>query len=84
MGPASTIIFLGMIAAVCVVLRGLVARRRSVLVGGIAASVAVLVTVGAWYAWAEMQSIPWTVGCGVLTVASSIAAIRQIAVARSG
>lgn len=76
----SAIIFLGMIAAVCVVVWGLFTRRRSMLLGGIAACVAVLAAVGAWYAWAEPpQSVPWTVGYGLLAVAGTIAAIRQFA-----
>ncbi len=79
MNPDSTIIFLGMIAAVCVVVWGLFSQRRSMLLAGIAVCVAVLAAIGAWYAWAETQSVPWTVGYGVLAVASIIAAIRQFA-----
>jgi hypothetical protein len=77
MNLASAAIFLGVIAALCVALWGLFSRRRSVIGGVIAASVALLATGLAWYAWAESQSIPWTLGYGVVAVASVASAIRQ-------
>jgi hypothetical protein len=60
-----------------VTLWGLFARQRSAVVGAIAVGVAVLATIGAWYAWAESNSMPWTVSYGVLAVASLAAATRQ-------
>jgi len=69
--------FVGAIAALCATLWGLVARQRSAVVGVIAASVALLAAVGAWYAWAESQSTPWTVGYGVVVALSVASAIRQ-------
>jgi hypothetical protein len=60
-----------------VVLYGLVNRRRSILVAVIALAVAVPGGGGAWYAWAESQSIPWTAGYGVIVVISLVASVRQ-------
>jgi len=79
MNPDSTLIFLAMIAAVCVVVWGLFNQRRSMLLAAIAACVTILAALGAWYAWAETQSVAWTVGYGVLAVAGKVAAIRQFA-----
>ena len=84
MNLATAAIFLAVIAALCVVLRGLFSRRRSVIGGVIAASLALLATVLAWYAWAESQSIPWTLLYGVVAVASVASAIRQCAPGSSG
>ena len=77
MNIASAAIFLGMLAALGVAIRGLVAKQRSAVVGVIAAAVALLAAGGAWYAWAESKSIPWTVGYGVIVVGSIASAIRQ-------
>jgi len=76
---AGAAIFLSMLAAVCVVLWGLFSRRRSVVVGVITASVALLATVGAWYAWAESRSTPWTLGYAAVVVISVAATVRQCA-----
>ena len=84
MNLASAAIFLGVIAALCVALRGLFSRRRSVIGGVIAGSVALLATGLAWYAWAESQSIPWTLGYVVVAVASVASAVRQCAAGSSG
>ena len=74
-------IFLFLIAAVCAVLMALFVRPRRLLVsvplGLIAASAAPLAALGAWYAWAESRSTAWTVGYGVLAVASFAAAFRH-------
>jgi hypothetical protein len=76
-------IFLFLIAAVCAVLMALFVRPRRLLVsvplGLIAASAAPLAALGAWSAWAESHSIPWTVGYAALAVVSVAAAIRQFA-----
>ena len=79
MGFAGTAFFLAAIGALCVAIWGLLSKQRSAFVGVIAASVAVLAAVGAWYAWAESRSIPWTVGYAALAVVSVAAAIRQLA-----
>jgi hypothetical protein len=84
MNLASTAIFLGVIAALCVALRGLFSRRRSVIGGVIAASMALLATGLAWYAWAESQSTPWTLGYVVVAVASVASAFRQWTAGSSG
>lgn len=70
-------IFFVIIAAAGVTLWGLFTKQRSVVIGVVAAAVAVLATVGAWYAWAESRSIPWTVGYAVLVAASLASAARQ-------
>lgn len=79
MGFAGAAFFLAAIATVCVALWGLFSRRRSVVVGVIAASVALLAAGGAWYAWTESQSMPWTVGYGVVAVTGIASAMRQCA-----
>ena len=79
MNLAGAAIFLSVIAAMCVALWGLFSRRRSVIVGVIAGSVALLAAGLAWYAWAETQSILWTVAYGVVAVTSVASAIRQCA-----
>jgi multidrug resistance efflux pump len=84
MNLASTAIFLGVIAALCVALRGLFSRRRSVIGGVIAASMALLATGLAWYAWAESESTPWTLGYVVVAVASVASAVRQWTTGSSG
>ncbi len=77
MNIASAAIFLGLLAALGIALWGLCAEQRSAVVGVIAAAVALLAAGGAWYAWAESKSIPWTVGYGVVVVGSVASAIRQ-------
>lgn len=77
MNIASAVFFLGFIAALGVTLWGLFARQRSAVVGAIAVAVAALAAIGAWIAWAESNSMPWTVGYGVLVAASLTAAARQ-------
>ncbi len=77
MGFASTAFFLAAIGALCAAIWGIFSKQRSAFVGVIAASVAVLAAVGAWYAWAESQSMPWTVGYGVVAVAGVASAMRQ-------
>jgi|CXWL01.1.fsa_nt_gi aspartate oxidase len=71
-------IFLGMIAVLGLALWGLVAKPRSPLIGVIAAAVALMAAGGAWYAWAETKSVPWTVGDGVVALACVASAKRQL------
>ena len=56
---------------------GLFAKQRSVIVGLIAAAVAVLALGGVWYAVLESQSIVWTAGYGFIAGLSAVAAVRQ-------
>ena len=78
MNITSAVIFLGLIAVLCLTLWGLVARRRSRVLGVIAAAVALMAAGGAWYAWAESKSVPWTVGYGVIVVVSLASTMRQL------
>jgi len=78
MNIASAVIFLGMIAALGLALWGLVAKQRSPVIGVIAAAVAFLAAGGAWYAWAESKSVPWTVGYGVVALACLASTMRQL------
>ncbi len=77
MNIVSAVIFLGMIAALGLALWGLVAKRRSPVIGVIAAAVALIAAGGAWYAWAESKSIPWTIGYGVMAFIGLASAMRQ-------
>jgi hypothetical protein len=79
MNPTNALIFLVMIAALGVAIWGLIGRRRSALIGVIAAAVALLAAVGGWYAWVETKSTPQTVGFGVVVIASLASAARQFA-----
>ena len=78
MNITSAVIFLGLIAVLCLTLWGLVAKRRSRVLGVIAAAVALMAAGGAWYAWAESKSVPWTVGYIVIVVVSLASMMRQL------
>ena len=77
MNIASAVIFLGMIAVLGLAFWGLVAKPRSPVIGVIAAAVALLAAGGAWYAWAESKSVPWTIGYGVTAFIGLASAMRQ-------
>jgi di/tricarboxylate transporter len=74
----TAVIFLGAIAALGATVWGLFAKRRSAAIGIIAAAVALLAAVCAWYAWAETKSIPWTLGYGAVVGASLASSVRQL------
>ncbi len=63
--------------AIAVVTFRLFGSNRSISIALIALPVAVLAAGGAWYAWAESQDMPWTIGYGVVVVISIAAAARQ-------
>jgi peptidoglycan/LPS O-acetylase OafA/YrhL len=71
-------IFLGILAGLAVALWGLFSKRRSATIATIAILVAILAAGGGWYAWAESESIPWTIGYAVVAVACLASAVRQI------
>lgn len=77
MNPGTILVFLALLAAVCVVVWGLVNQSPSILIAVIAAAVCILAALGAWYAWAESRSMPWTTGYGGLALLSAAATIRQ-------
>ena len=78
----SAAVFLGAIAALGATLWGLFAKQRSLVIGAIAAVVALLAAICAWYAWAETKSLPWTLGFGVVVGASLASSLRQLPIAR--
>ena len=78
MNIVSAVTFLGMIAVLGIALWGLVAKPRSRVIGVIAATVALMAAGGAWYAWAESKSVPWTIGYGVVALACMASAMRQL------
>ena len=57
---------------------GMFVTRKSLLLAGIAAIVAVFAAASGWYAWAETHSIPWTIAYGVVTVLGIASAIRHL------
>ncbi|MEJ7592801.1 MAG: hypothetical protein WKF77_14730 [Planctomycetaceae bacterium] len=78
MNITSAVIFPGLIAVLGLTLWGLVSRKRSPVIGVIAAAVALMAAGGAWYAWAESKSVPWTVGYGVIVMVSLASMMRQL------
>jgi peptidoglycan/LPS O-acetylase OafA/YrhL len=71
-------VFLGMIAAFCVIRWGLLSPRQSVAFGLVAAAFALMAGLCAWYAWAEPpRSLPWTLAYGVLALLGGAAARKQ-------
>lgn len=78
MNIASAVIFIGMIALLGLAFWGLIVKPRSPVIGVIAAAVALMAAGGAWYAWADSKSIPWTIGYGVVALACVAAAVRQL------
>ncbi len=55
----------------------LTTSQRSIMVVLIAAVVAPMAALVAWYAWAESRDIPWTVGLGAVALAGVAAAVRH-------
>ena len=66
------------IAALAVVTWGAFSVRRSITVAVVSILVAVLAAGCGWYAFAESQSIPWTIGYGVLALLSLGVGIRHM------
>jgi hypothetical protein len=64
------VVFIGVIVALAVVVRGAFTQRRSAGVA-VTAMVLALLTAGCgWYAFAESHSLPWTIGYGVVALLS--------------
>jgi hypothetical protein len=70
MGSPGAIIFIGAIVALAVVVWGAFRSRRSIAIAVVAVFVAVLAAGCGWYAFAESQSLPWTIGYGVVALLS--------------
>ena len=79
MGSQGTAILLVLLLALALTLWGLFAKQQSFLVGMIAGIVAAVMALGAWYAYAESNSMPWTIGYGVVCLMALAASIRQFA-----
>lgn len=79
MGGYGAVIFIGVIVALAVVVRGAFAKRRSIAVALISLPLALLAAGCAWYAFAESQSLPWTIGHGVVALLSVGVGIKHLA-----
>lgn len=79
MGGYGAVIFIGVIVALAVVVRGAFAKRRSIAVALISLSLAVVAAGCAWYAFAESHSLPWTIGYGVFALLSVGVGIKHLA-----
>jgi hypothetical protein len=79
MGGYGAVIFVGVIVALAFVVRGAFAKRRSIAVTLVALPLSVLAAGGAWYAFAESQSLPWTIGYGVVALVSIGVGIKHLA-----
>ena len=75
MGGSSAIFFLIALFAFFTTVYGVFAKKRSPPVGIIASIAAIMSVGGAFYAWTESHSLPWTIGyCLVAAVAAYSAA----------
>lgn len=79
MGGYGAVIFIGLIVALAVVVRGAFAKRRSVAVALTALPLAVVAAGCAWYAFTESLSLPWTIGHGVVALLSVGVWIKHLA-----
>ena len=61
-------------AAVLALPRG---TLRSRILGASLVVVTAILSLGAWYSWAESNSIPWTLGYSTIAAISLTGAIRQ-------
>jgi len=77
MSIVTVIVGVAAFAGVGCVLWALTTSQRSIMVVLIAAVVAPMAALVAWYAWAESRDIPWTVGLGAVALASVAAAVRH-------
>jgi predicted tellurium resistance membrane protein TerC len=77
MGITFAVVALAALIGMAAVLAALVNRRHSIPLTVAALFVAVTAGGGAWYAWAESHSTPWTLGYGAVAVISLLAFIRQ-------
>lgn len=74
------VLVLGVMAltAVGLTIYGAVVPRRSLPIALVALAVLGVGSLGAWYAWMETQSIPWTVGYLTMAAIALIAFVRQL------
>jgi cytochrome bd-type quinol oxidase subunit 1 len=79
MGGYSAVIFIGVIVALALVVRGAFAQRRSMTVALITLPLAVVAAGCAWYAFTESQSLPWTIGYVVTALLSIGVGLKHLA-----
>ena len=79
MGSTGTAIFLGLLLALALTLWGLFTKQQSFLLGVISGIVAALTALAAWYAYAESNSMPWTIGYSLVCLMAIASSIRQFA-----
>lgn len=78
MGSQGAAILIGVIVALAVVAWGAVRSRPSIAVAAVAVIVALLAAGCCWYAYSESQSLPWTIGYGVVSLLSISVGIKHI------
>jgi hypothetical protein len=78
MNLTTAALFLGILVALGIALWGFFSRERSPLIALVAIAVALLAALGAWYAWAETKSTPWTIGYAIVAAAGVMSAVRQL------
>ena len=78
MGSQGAIICFGVIVALAVVAWGAFRSQQSIAVAVIAVIVALLAAGCSWYAYAESQSLPWTIGYGYVALLSVTVAMKRI------
>jgi uncharacterized membrane protein len=83
MGNPGAFIFLGAVAGLAVVVWGAFQSGRSIVVAAVCAVVALPAAVCSWYAYAESQSLPWTIGYGLVVLLSLFVGMKQVFGSRS-
>lgn len=71
------IIMMAVFAALGLTAWGAFRSQRSIMIAVVATVVAILATGCGWYAFAESQSLPWTIGYVVLFLVSLSVAIKH-------
>ena len=77
MGKAGAVILLVVMLAFLATIYGVIAGKRSAWIVLASAVVIALSALGAWYSWAESQSVGGTVVYLVILVVGLVAAVRQ-------
>jgi len=78
MGGYGAVILIGIMVALAVVVRGAFAKRHSVAVALISLPLALLAAGCGWYAFAESQSLPWTIGYSTIALVSVGVGIKHL------
>ena len=75
--PSAIFILIGFLV-LAVVISGLFSSQKSIGVALFSSVVVVLAVGGAFYAWSESHSVPWTIGYGTIACVSLVSAGRQL------